>query len=163
MKCDTLLKAYLESNTGKGLSLYITLRLLFCRKSRNDILLHQKTLGNCQKSSSFRINGSLVGSVLYAINQGKVYTREISPFRWFLAGMILVVSRVIVEYSDSFNEITDILGENFVLPMNIMTGLLITFYGITFIFSQMDRLMNLSSSLMNFVDFLVNHSRVKHQ
>ena len=75
-------------------------------------------------------------------NKKDIYTVPggISTRNWVIAGLVIFISLATAFFSLDFKQVTNETGLSFLLPMGIITGIVLTTYGVLFISSHLKEL-----------------------
>jgi hypothetical protein len=147
MKCEKIIQDFLQQEECRYPSFMIRMHTILCSSCRKEIRRLQKIFTNARSVSPFVIPGDMSNLVMRKIfnsdsmiRDNAVFSRNISPSKWFYSGAILFSSIILVSYSESFSRLKVSLGSAIEIPLNIVLGLAITIYAASYIGTHIEEL-----------------------
>jgi len=141
MKCDDALQRFLEMDNRESFPISLRFHMLHCAKCRTEIETFRHACDLLLDDSPFEMRRDLSGLILDKVTGDyPSYRREMSYARWFLAGFIIIASRLAVSYSDTMVSLQGHYGGRLEIPLNIVLGLVVSIYAVLFIGTHVEEL-----------------------
>lgn len=140
MKCKDAVRRILESDHGH-IPFMVQMHCRMCSKCMSELSDIRKAERMLQDKWFFSPEYDLSPRVLSQIRATSYATRKSTTWIPGLSvGVVLVASLFLVNFSDTFAWIELAMGDTFIIPVNIVLGLIISAYLAAFIASQIQRL-----------------------
>jgi hypothetical protein len=129
MKCSKAVEDYLKLENNSHTPFVLKFHIMFCRGCRNEVLRIKKIFHQLKEDSVYKSPFDIKTSVMDIIRSESVYVvKTISGFKWFTIGLIIFLSILLINFSDSFLWLKKEFGSNYTLPMSIVMGFIFTAY-----------------------------------
>ncbi len=139
MKCNSVIKHFLELEDYMYLPYSIRWHILLCKSCRKEILSLQKNLNKVKRSEPFEMPNDLSSVIMDRIFASPVlYKKNISSTKWLSAGSLIFLSIFMISFSDSFTWLRHHFKGDLEVPLNIVMGIIITLYIALFIGAHLD-------------------------
>jgi membrane glycosyltransferase len=134
MISNKIINKFLKSDTNRPIPLDIRLYMLLFPKAKNNIKKLKKELEVVKHETPFFMERDMSNSIMEQIIRIEVdYVNYMSYSKWIMAGLIIFASVFLISYSNSFIWMKSYFGTSLELPLNIITGVIITLYSILFV------------------------------
>lgn len=141
MNCEKFTRSYLELENSKALPMALRLHLLLCKDCGREFTYLQNSFEEIKGLSKITLKKDFTDKVMLNIKlRGVTYTNTVSTTNWIGAGVILLSSIFLLQYSDSFIWLKEHFGVDLELPLSIVLGLSISAYAVAFIGTHYDEL-----------------------
>lgn len=129
MKCDKVIDCYLKSEDIEKIPLRVRIHTFFCPACKIEILKLSAMFIAIEERSLWRTERNITGNVMDAIQWQKVYSeKRISGKKWVIIGAVIFSSIFLINFSESFLWLKEQFGSDFLLPVSIVLGLVLTVY-----------------------------------
>lgn len=138
MNCKTTIDRYLHSNHINKVPLLVRLHTFFCPYCRKEIQAMQNKYKRLAQDQPFEMHRDISTSIMLEVLQSPIqYKKQVSYFKWISVGVVIVASRFLVSFSDTYIWLNQEFGGNYELPLNIVLGSVISVYSALFIGSHL--------------------------
>ena len=139
MKCNNAIQSFLESEDGGYIPFAVRWHIMLCRSCRNEIRVMRDIFLNAQIQPMIKIPRDMTDLIMRKIiDSDVVFEKNISFYRWLLAGLVILASMFLISYSNSFTWLKQHFGSGIEIPINIVLGLVISLYAASFIGTHID-------------------------
>lgn len=139
MKCDKVIKSFLNQDDSRYPSLLIRSHMLVCTKCREEIRMMSNVFLKASVVSLYAMPKDLSDLVMRRIRLSETaYAKDISSTKWLFTGVIIFASIFMVSYSESFIWLRRHFGSELEVPLNMVLGLIITVYSASFVGTHLD-------------------------
>lgn len=144
MKCNSIMKCFMELDNYRSLPLQIRGHLIFCTRCRKDILSMRRALETILNKKPYDTSEDLSNNIMEQIATSQViYKMDISSLKWISVGLIIFASIFLVSFSEPLNWLKGHFGWRLEVPLNIVLGLVISLYATLFIGTHIDEMKNI--------------------
>jgi hypothetical protein len=141
MKCEKVMKKFMELEYYRVLPLSVRFHLLSCEKCAAEIADMTASMDGMRSYLPHEMAGDQIGSIMRAVGaSGVSYSRKMPMLNWLSAGIILIASLVLVQFSETLIWLKDHFGRDLEVPLNIVLGIVFSIYSIIFIGTHLDEL-----------------------
>lgn len=141
MKCDKHMNRFLELDNGDHLPLTSRFHLLVCPRCRREVSAMTIELAILRDSAPHYADADLSRIVMEKIFTAAVGEEHfISNLKWIIVGFIMMISTVLIGYSDTTLWLRDHFGPNLIIPLSIVLGLTFSCYAVMFVGTHIDEL-----------------------
>lgn len=137
MKCYELIKEYLESENLSAIPSSVKSHMTECPYCAQKIRHLHKSFQEMKLSQPFSPKKDLTDSVMEQIYKRPVYGSPVSYFRWIAAGIVIISSLFLLNFSETFLMMKSFFGATLEVPLGMVLGLGVTFYIWIFIASNL--------------------------
>ncbi len=129
MKCNKIIKRFLELENFLTLPLRMRWHILWCENCKEEISLLQDRLVEIRKSQPFVMKEDMTEVIMNSIYANTyVLSNNISSTKWVTVGTLIFLSIIGITFSDSIIWLKSHFGVSFEVPLSIVMGLAITIY-----------------------------------
>ncbi len=144
MKCEIFSEKYLALDNRRKPDLLMKLHALFCPHCREEAHYLEGIYRRVSDAGPDLMPRDLTASIMLTIKrEGVTYGRKVSFFNWISAEVIIVLSIVLVQFSDSLPLLKEHYGRELELPLYLIMGVLITIFSASLVNSQMKNALDL--------------------
>ena len=138
MNCKKTIDRYLQSEHIEKVPWMVRLHTLFCPYCRKEVQAMQKKYNELTKEHPFEMHRDISASIMLEVMQSPIqYEKQISYFNWISVGIVIIASRFLITFSDTYQWLNRVFGGNFEVPLNIVLGSVISTYAALFIGSHL--------------------------
>jgi hypothetical protein len=129
MKCDKAVNNYLKLDNNTQMPFLLKLHVIFCRDCRREISGLRNLFFMFKNDSSYKKSYDMSSSIMEIIRRESIYTvKTISGFKWGLIGMLIFLSILLLNFSESFIWLKNEFGSDYTIPLSIVMGFILTAY-----------------------------------
>jgi hypothetical protein len=144
MKCELVMKEYLQFDDYKLLPVMVKLHLLCCKKCRLEISSLENALDDIRSTDYYNMNKDMSDNIMHVIKSSRIpYVGNVPMFNWVSVGIVLISSLILVQFSDALRWLENQFGSNLEVPLNLALGLVISLYLIIFIGIHIEKIKNI--------------------
>lgn len=144
MRCDTFTEKYLALDNRRKPGLLMRLHALRCPRCRDEARNLEVIFCRAADAGPDLMPRDLASSIMLTVRrEGVPYGRKVSFFNWISAEVIIVLSIVLVQFSDSLPLLKEHYGRELELPLYLIMGVLITIFSASLVNSQMKNALDL--------------------
>ena len=144
MKCNIFAEKYLALDNRRKPGLFMRLHSLRCPRCRDEARNMEVIFSRASSAEPDLMPRDLSLSIMLTVRrEGVPYGRKVSFYNWISAEIIIVLSIVLVQFSDSLTWLKDHYGRDLELPLYLVMGVLITIFSASLVNSQMKNALDL--------------------
>lgn len=146
---ETLMRRYMAMDNQVDLPWSLRLYLIVSPRARREIDELQRRLFELRNTAAFDVPPGLCDEIMAQIYRHEVrYVQAVSGMKWFLGGVIIFSSIVLVPFSNSLVWLKTQFGSSLEFPLGVVFGVAITLYSMLFIGTHMNEAEDLKKSIM---------------
>lgn len=139
MKCDSAMQKFLELDNGASIPFLVRLHTLRCRKCRLEIREMRIRLAVFEYHPPYEAKRDASDEIMRTIIANeKLYSSGMSFKKWIAVGLVILLSRFAITFSDTLAWLQNQFGSSLDIPLNIVLGLAMSIYAVLFIGTHMD-------------------------
>ena len=144
MRCDIFKEKYLTLDNRRKPGLLMRFHSLRCPRCRDEERHTEEIFLRASGAEPDLMKRDLSASIMLTVKrEGVPYGRQVSFFNWLSAEVIIVLSIVLVQFSDSLTWMKGYYGRELELPLYLIMGVLITIFSASLVNSQMKNALDL--------------------
>lgn len=148
MNCEKIQNRFLEMDNCSRIPLSVQAHMLYCSRCRRDITVLSKKFASLRSQEPFAMDRDLCEKIMRDVFLSRTrYEHHVSGFQWGAAGSIILISLVLIPFSDTFVWLRARFGTGLELPVSIVLGLFLSIFVLAGIFSNLDELKKFVDSL----------------
>ncbi len=140
MKCERLMRRYLELDNDAPLPLYLRLHTVFCARCRAEIRAMERALAGMRRfapPSVEDLSEEIMSRVMRSVSEDG---RIVPLYNWVAGGVLMLAGVILVRYGDSFIWLRERFGTDLELPLAIVLGVVLSIYAAVFIGTHIEEL-----------------------
>jgi hypothetical protein len=141
MNCETIQRRFFEMDNQSRVPLSVRVHMLHCARCRRKINELAERFDSLLADSPFIMDRDLCEKIMKDVFQSEVrYEHQVSGLQWGAVGALILISMVLIPFSNSFGWLRHYFGRGLEIPLSIVLGLAFTIYALAGIFSNMEEL-----------------------
>ena len=146
MSYEKMMKRFLGMDNDTHMPVPVRVYMVLSKKFRDEVNQIQSALAVLRDEEAYDLTHDLSEEIIEKIKRLDIlYEHSISSARWLIAGVIIWLSIMLITFSKSFEELTTHFGAHLLIPVNIVLGLGISIYAVSYIATHIDELKKLTN------------------